>query len=200
MEGLGIVLVVAYLVFSFISEAVKRQRGDPREEERRRARAAARARAERLARAGAPPPERGADLGTSPTQVEARRLEELLRSLGGLMEEPEEAYSLEGRTVEAESGDAVPLRAERVEASADDAADAVVQRRIAAAEARSGALGPADHEAFHLRLARQETARAAERPVRQPGPARRTRAELRRAVVWREILGPPVSLRGGDPV
>jgi len=221
MDGLWLVLVVAYVVFSVISGAVKQKRDAPDGEEaaRRRARAAARERAERLARAGASPPSRGADLGTSPTQLEARRLEELLRGLGGALgmpdgpvvvtvpapgndeeEEPVEAYSLEGVTLEGESRDVAPVRVAREVRAEDASASALVQRRIDAAAARSGALGPSDHAAFHRRLATQSAPAQVERPKARRAAMAGTRKDLRRAVVWREILGPPVSLRDGDPV
>ncbi len=214
MDGLWVVLVVAYVLFSFFSEAVKKQRGAAGEESRRRARAAARERAERLARAGARPPARGPDHGTSPTQVEARRLEELLRGLGGALglpdepvvvtvpgrtEDPEEAYSLEGETLEGESREPVPVRVARVERTEDESASALVQRRIDAAALRSGALGPSDHAAFHRRLASQSAPVQVERTGSRPAVRAGTREDLRRAIVWREILGPPVSLRDGDP-
>lgn len=221
MEGLGVFLVVIYLIVSFFGRAVKAGRTRPgggsleraREAARERARAAARERAERLARAGAAR-RPAADHGGSPTQVEGRALEELLRGLGdvlGMPEDPvparvpwpgadaeqEEAYSLEGESLEgAERGAPVP-RPERPAVSADQDIEALVLRRVAAAEARSGALGPKDHEAFHQKLARREESVA--QPA-APAPAPRYSAsELRRAVVWREILGPPVALRSNDP-
>jgi hypothetical protein len=219
MDGLWVVLVVAYVVFSVISEAVKKQRGGAGEDARRRARAAARERAARLARAGASPPSRGADLGTSPTQLEARRLEELLRGLGGALgmpdgsvvvtvpapgkdeeAEPVEAYSLEGVSLEGESRDVAPVRVAREARAEDASASALVQRRIDAAASRSGALGPSDHAAFHRRLATQSAPAQVERPKARRAAMAGTRKDLRRAVVWREILGPPVSLRDGDPV
>src|SRR5512134_607047 len=209
MDGLWLVLVVAYVVFSVISGAVKQNRDAPGEEEaaRRRARAAARERAERLARAGVSPPSRGADLGTSPTQLEARRLEELLRGLGGALgmpdgpvvvtvpapgkdeeeEETVEAYSLEGVTLEGESRDVAPVRSTREVRAEDASASALVQRRIDAAAARSGALGPSDHAAFHRRLATQSAPAQVERPKARRAPLAGTRKDLRRAVVWREI-------------
>jgi hypothetical protein len=204
MDGLWVVLVVVYVVFSFISEAAKKQRGAAGEEARRRARVAARERAERLARTRAAPPARGPDHGTSPTQVEARRLEELLRGLGGALglpdepvvvsvpapaeaDQPEEAYSLEGVSLEGEPREAAPVRVARVERTEDESASALVQRRI-------------DHAAFHRRLAIQSAPVQVERSASRPTLRAGTREDLRRAVVWREILGPPVALREGDPV
>lgn len=69
----------------------------------------------------------------------------------------------------------------------DEEAQAVVQRRIDAAQARDNALTAKDHGAFDAR-------------IREAGPVAPVRptmsvAELRRAFVWREVLGPPVGLR-----
>lgn len=209
MEGLGVVLVVLYAVFSLVSRGMAKDGREARDDEsRRRARALARERAERLRRTGVLTP----DQGTSATQVEARGLEELLRGLGGVLRlpdkgvagppaeaaEPEEAYSLEGTSIEGESRDVQPVRPARAPFSADEVASAVVQRRIDAAAARSGALGPADHAAFHRRLAATAPALQVTRPPVRGELGGRSRAELRRAVVWREILGEPVALRRGE--
>ena len=81
-------------------------------------------------------------------------------------------------------------RPQRVEVDKDDEAEAVIARRRAAAEANARPLGRAEHTAFDARI-RQE-----------PADATATRAtsirRLRQAIVWREILGPPVSLRHPD--
>jgi hypothetical protein len=71
----------------------------------------------------------------------------------------------------------------------DERAEQIEEARVAAAQARSGALTRADHKAFDARI-RQEPADAT--AVRALSPE-----QLRRAVIWREILGPPVSAR--DP-
>jgi hypothetical protein len=80
-------------------------------------------------------------------------------------------------------------RPERVQYSQDSGAEELVRRRIASADARSGALTRADHRKFDTRI-RQE-------PADHTAVRRYTRAKLRDAIVWREILGPPVSER--DP-
>ena len=80
-------------------------------------------------------------------------------------------------------------RPERAVVDADDEAEAIAARRIAAAEANARPLGAADHLAFDARI-REEPADA----TATKGYSMR---RLREAVVWREILGPPVSLR--DP-
>jgi hypothetical protein len=78
-------------------------------------------------------------------------------------------------------------RPARVIYDQDSGAEALVRRRIAAAEARSGASTRADHKAFDARIRQEPPDRTAVR--------RYTPAQLRDAVVWREILGPPVSER-----
>jgi hypothetical protein len=68
----------------------------------------------------------------------------------------------------------------------DEGAEEVVARRISAAAARDKAITQADHTAFDKRI-RQEVA--------DKTATRYSAQQLRDAVVWREILGPPVSLR-----
>jgi hypothetical protein len=93
------------------------------------------------------------------------------------LEQPERVVSLEAEV----------RRAPRAEYDQDSGAEALVRRRIAAAEARSGALTKADHKAFDTQI-RQE-------PADHTAVRRYTPAQLRDAIVWREILGPPVSER-----
>jgi hypothetical protein len=143
-----------------------------------------------------------------PTQREGSRLEQLLRRLEqnleqagagqGLpplrlplpplpddedvedresLEEPERVVSLETQV----------KRPARVRYDQDSGAEDLVRRRIAAVEARSGALTQADHKTFDTRI-RQE-------PADHTAVRRYTPAQLRDAIVWREILGPPVSER-----
>jgi hypothetical protein len=93
------------------------------------------------------------------------------------LEEPEQVVSLETDV----------LRPARVEYDQDTEAEGIVQRRIEAARARDRALGKADHKAFDARIRQEAADHTAVR--------RYTPAQLRDAVVWREILGPPVSER-----
>lgn len=81
------------------------------------------------------------------------------------------------------------VRPARVKYDQDSGAEELVRRRIAAADARSRALTKADHTSFDARI-RQE-------PADHTAVGRYTPAQLRDAIVWREILGPPVSER--DP-
>jgi hypothetical protein len=95
----------------------------------------------------------------------------------GSLEVPERVVSLEAEA----------RRRPRAEYDQDSGAEELVRRRIAAAEARSGPLRRADHKAFDTRI-RQE-------PADHTAVRRYTPAQLRGAIVWREILGPPVSER-----
>jgi hypothetical protein len=144
------------------------------------------------------------------TQREGSRLEQFLRQLernleqaGGAQKRPparpplpalpddedvEERESLE-RPERVVSLETEVRRPERVEYDQDSGAEELVRRRIAAAEARSGPLKRTDHKAFDARI-RQE-------PADHTAVRRYTPAQLRNAIVWREILGPPVSER--DP-
>lgn len=145
--------------------------------------------------------------GADATQREGQRLEELLRDLGRTLdrsagpmgrapdrglppaEEVEERESLE-TTPQVRSLETEPHRPERVMVDQDDGAEQLVARRIAAAEARSAPRTRADHQAFDKRI-RQE---AADKTATRALATRR----LRQAIVWREILGPPVSRRGEE--
>lgn len=119
-------------------------------------------------------------------ELERRRLERLLKGLdpdGGPV-----IVSLETEPARAERRrEAYDDRA----AAYDDRAEAASRARIEAAQARDRALNAADHAAFDRRIRRVDQVAS--------GPTRsRSGAGLRQAVVWREILGPPVSLREED--
>lgn len=147
------------------------------------------------------PPVTGADA----TQREGSRLEDLLRELGRTLEqgsgpvgrapdrrlppaeEVEERESLEVNP-EVQSLEIDPRRQARAEVDQDDEAERIVARRIAAAEAQGKPLTKADHRAFDARIRQEPADKTATRGY--------TARQLRDAVVWREILGPPVSLRG----
>ena len=154
-----------------------------------------------------PPTARDRSLGDA-TQREGSRLEQFLRELERNLEQ---AAGGQGRTparlpvpalpddedVEERDSLEVPERVvsletevkrpQRAEYDQDSGAEELVRRRIAAAEARSGPLRKADHKAFDARI-RQE-------PSDHTAVRRYTPAQLRDAIVWREILGPPVSER-----
>ena len=156
------------------------------------------------ARPGVHPPVRLPSTGSDPTQMEGARLQDLLRELGktldtaagqrgrpvpGRLPAPkrvEPPRSLEA-TTEARSLEEDVQRPTRAVVDADDEAEAIVARRIAAAEANARPLEAADHLAFDARI-RQE-------PADATGTKGYSMRRLRDAVVWSEILGPPVSLR-----
>lgn len=146
-----------------------------------------------------PPPASGPDA----TQLEGQRLDELLRNLGRTLEragpagrppdhrlpparEVENRQSLE-TTPQVRSLETEPRRPQRTPVDQDDDAEQLVARRIAAAEARATPLTAADHRRFEERIRQEPADKTATRAL--------TAAQLRHAVVWREILGPPVSLR-----
>lgn len=145
------------------------------------------------------------------TQREGSQLEQLLRELGRTLDqagqqgkrptirtvspargptagkpatEGESLVSSEGQSLELES-----VRGDRAVEDLDDEAERVVEQRRAAAEANLRPLSDADHQAFDQRILRPE---AADKTAARTYTAK----QLREAVVWREILGPPVSLRG----
>jgi hypothetical protein len=143
------------------------------------------------------------------TQREGSRLEQFLRELernleqaGGAQRRPaarppvlalpddedvEERDSLE-RPERVVSLETEVRRPARVEYDQDSGAEELVRRRIAAAEARSGSITRADHKRFDARIRQEPADHTAVRRGYTP-------AQLRDAVVWREILGPPVSER-----
>jgi hypothetical protein len=105
-------------------------------------------------------------------------------------EEMEDRESLEesGALVAAarlEDLDPVP-RHQRIEVDQDDGAEALVQRRIREAEARNTAFSAADHARFHEKIRQTES-----KPADGIGL---TVTQLRQALVWKEILGPPKAL------
>jgi hypothetical protein len=104
-------------------------------------------------------------------------------------DEVEERESLETmpETVSLEREVARPRRA--VVDLEEGAADAEA-RRAALAAARDRALTPGDHAAFDARIRQQ--------PADHTGVRGYTAQQLRDAVRWREILGPPVALRGEE--
>jgi len=141
--------------------------------------------------------------GTDPTQIEGSRLEGLLRDLNRTLDEvaqvkkpaphaPERQPAPTVVTPEAVSREGSVRRTVRTDVDQDDSAAQVAARRIAAAEARNTAVRSpehtaADHKAFDRRI-RQE-------PADHTAVRTYTPKQLSDAIVWREILGPPVSLR-----
>lgn len=140
------------------------------------------------------------------TQSEGARLEDLLRVLteaAGVPapagpsgrraaeplpseEEVEERESLETEE-QIQNLETEARRPVRLEVDFDDEAEAIAQRRIRAAQSRDKALGRQDHKVFDAKI---RAVVADNTRVSRP-----SLASLKQAIVWREILGPPVSLR-----
>lgn len=85
--------------------------------------------------------------------------------------------------------DVTPERMPRAVVDFDDEAEQIAARRIASIQENSRELGVSDHVKFDERIRREATDATTTPAV--------SIALLRNAIVWREILGPPVSLR--DP-
>jgi len=86
--------------------------------------------------------------------------------------------------------DARPVRRQRERVDHDESSADVARRRREAVARREAGRTDADHAAFDARI-RQEPADA----TRVAVPAPESRPDLRQALVWREILSPPKSLR-----
>ena len=164
-----------------------------------------------LKRKSAPPrqPQAGAPdrppLSSQPdgTQREGSRLEQMLREFERALDQtgandrpttlplPEEEEVEERESLETEpvvvSLEQEVRRAPRREFTQDADAEQLVARRITAASVRDSARTKADHALFDNQIRQEPAEHAATRGY--------TAEELRRAVVWREILGPPVSER-----
>jgi hypothetical protein len=152
---------------------------------------------------GRPPPRPTA--GNDPSQQEGRALERFLRELeraanqgaAGPAGRPAgrplpPAEDVEEREVlevapEVETLEREPRRAQRARVDQDDEAEQVIARRAASAAARSGGQTAADHRKFDQQIRQQPADHTATRAL--------TPQQLRDAIVWREILGPPVSER-----
>jgi len=121
-----------------------------------------------------------------------RALEEARRQRRGQSADPniyeagDEGESLE-RQPEVISLEEVVRRPGRGEYTQDAGAEQLVQQRIAAAASRDTARTRADHQEFDQRIRRE--------PADKTATAGYTAKQLRDAIVWREILGPPVSER-----
>lgn len=157
-------------------------------------------------------PPRTIRVGVDPTQAEGSRLERMLRDLQRTLEEaaetqgsyptgfpaplPQPREEIEERAsleVEPEirSLEGEVRRETRRRIDQDEGAAEIEARRIQAAAARDATRTRADHIAFDERIRQQP----ADHTAATPGY---TAKQLRDAVVWREILGPPVGLREGE--
>ena len=220
MEDFSGLIWIALIWFfvSFLSAKKKKQQRA--EQARRRAQRASQATlpapseptSADLAREAASAPPTAAGRGrVDPTQREGSALERMLRQFGAELEQLEggEAGPM-GRDAQVELPSAEEVeereildkpvryvertpvvRAPRRIVSRDAEVDALVQRRLAVAEEHSRALTLADHRAFDAKI-RKEPAKA---PSKAPSKARFNAEQVRQAIVWREIIGPPLALR-----
>ncbi len=91
--------------------------------------------------------------------------------------------------------DETRLRPARRERDHDDEAEAVVEQRVKAAMSRNRGHTDRDHQEFHERVTSGEIGGTETEAAKATAARAKTRASnLRRAVVWREILGPPKAL------
>ncbi len=113
----------------------------------------------------------------------------------------ESAEEVEERgTLEAEprvvSIEGAPDRLGRILVDHDSRAEGVARKRVTEAQARNRGLTRADHAAFDKRIRGTGLpAPASAGAVRPAFP----RAALRQAIIWQEILAPPVSERAAAP-
>ena len=145
------------------------------------------------------------------TQSEGSRLERILRQVERAMEEAEAAPTRpapqlpqrdeqvlyddedveERQSLETEpevvSLEEVVHRPRRQEYTQDEGAERLVEKRISAAALRDTARTRADHIEFDREIRKE--------PAEHTGTVGYTTKQLREAIVWREILGPPVSER-----
>jgi hypothetical protein len=193
MEFNGVLILAAlWFLMSLLGKLGQKQRPN---DERRRA-----------PRAGPPPkapPLRHGPRDLDPTQQEGTRLELVLRELQRAMEqgetvgrrpgpqpepeELEEPQSLEEIEPEVRSLEGQVHRQTRRLVDQDEGAEQIEARRIKAAAERDAPRVKADHVKFDQRIRQEPADHTANRGY--------TGRQLRDAVVWREILGPPTSLK-----
>ena len=145
--------------------------------------------------------------GVDPTQQEGTRLEQVLRNLQRTLEEaapPEYRTTLprpsseeveERASHDEVAPEVISLEQEvhrevRRRVDRDEEVGDIEGRRVKAASERDAARSSVDHAAFDQRI-RQE-------PADHTATRGHTVQQLRDAMVWREILGPPVALREGE--
>ncbi|NNG16287.1 MAG: hypothetical protein HKM89_07390 [Gemmatimonadales bacterium] len=223
MEDLGPLVWLAIIWFfaSFLSaQKKKKQRA---EQARRRAQRASQATlpappeatSTEPARRTAAPPATAGQGRVDPTQREGSALERMLQQLGaelGQLEGGQRGPMGRDAEVELPSAEEVEEReildkpVRRVERTPvvrqsrdvvdrDDEAKALVQRRRAAAAERNRPLTLADHRAFDAKI-RQAPAKVS---AQSRSKSRFSAKQVRQAIVWREILGPPMALRDRQP-
>ncbi|HSM16021.1 MAG TPA: hypothetical protein VK845_03350 [Gemmatimonadales bacterium] len=142
------------------------------------------------------------------TQREGTSLERMLRQLGADMEQlergqrgpmgrdarvelpaAEEVEDLEVLDLPVDRGERTPVVREiRAVVDHDEEAEALIKSRLAVFDEHNRPRSMADHRAFDARI------RPAPAAVLKKTP-RFTARQIRQAVIWREIIGPPHALR-----
>jgi hypothetical protein len=219
MEDFGglIWLAIIWFFVSFLSaQKKKKQRA---EQARRRAQLASQGTLPAppeptlpdVARTTASTPPAAASRGrVDPTQQEGSALERMLKQLGAELGQFEDGQQGPmGRDAGAELPSAeeveerevldkpvrrvqrVPVvRKTRVVVDHDDEAAALIERRLAAATEHNRPRTLADHRAFDAKI-RQAPAEVSSRASSK---SRFSAEQIRQAIVWREILGPPLAV------
>ena len=220
MEDFSGLIWIALIWFFVSLLSAKKKKQQRAEQARRRAQRASQATlpapsqptSTDLARETAPTPPTTANRGrVDPTQREGSALERMLRQFGAELEQLEGGQrGPMGRDAqvelppaeEVEEREILDKPVRRVErtpvvrtprriVSRDAEAEAVVRRRLAVAEEHSRALTLADHRAFDAKI------RQAPAKVRSKTRSKTfvSAEQIRQAIVWREVLGPPLALR-----
>ncbi len=142
------------------------------------------------------------------TQREGTTIERMLRQLGADMEQlegdqrgpmgrdarvelpaAEEVEDLEVLDLPVDRGERTPAAREiRAVVDHDEEAEALLERRLAVFEEHNRPRTMADHRAFDARI------RPAPAAILKKTP-RFTADQIRQAIIWREIIGPPHALR-----
>ena len=149
--------------------------------------------------------------GPDASQREGERLEGLLRGLQGRLEqagagtrgkttivikrpapapEPVRRRSKPGRPRPPEPAETVEAASLEAPVDREAEAEALERRRLEAVAARNEELTDSDHAAFEARIREEDAAGRSRTAARRLTPG-----QLREAIVWNEILGPPVGLR-----
>jgi hypothetical protein len=176
MEFNGVlVLAVVWILVSLLGKLGQKQPKDPRR---------------RAPRTGPPsniPPLSHGPPAQDATQREGTRLELVLRELQRSLEEASEGRESLEVEPEVRSLEEDFRREVRQPVDQDEGAEQIEARRIKAAADRDAPRVKADHVQFDKRIR--------EEPADHTATPGYTARQLRDAMVWREILGPPSSLR-----
>lgn len=181
------ILAILYVVIGVvgrIAKSIKKGQGDPR----------ARRPPERVARQSRPAPTTFDELlAEMRSQMETAKTAERIEAAPAERwhddEDVEDRRSLEEEPVVVSLEVAPPDR-QRVRVDHDSGAEQLVADRIAVAEMRNREWQLSDHRRFDDDIRRVAVVRPA---------AVRAGISLRQAMIWREILSPPVGLRGPAP-